>query len=78
VKVFAVVTIVVTGLGIWLYVAMQQSYGDYGTVRRVQCLSQLKSIARAALLYSDDNNLRLIPSSQWIDRLVEPSPKGSV
>ena len=61
--------------GVWLYVAMQQSYGPYGVVRRTACMSNLKKIAQATLLYAQDYDDRLMPSGQWMDALAVASGK---
>ncbi len=63
--------VVVLGLGYWLYDGMRRSYGPYGVVRRTACLSNLKQIGRAALLYAEDSDGRLMPGARWMD-VLEP------
>ncbi len=48
---------------------MKATYGPYGVVRRTQCISNLKSIVQASLLYAEANNDRLMPSLYWTDSL---------
>lgn len=61
--------VVALGGGYWLYAAAMQSYGPYGVVRRVACMSNLKKVAQATLVYAQDYDDRLMPSGQWMDAL---------
>lgn len=66
---------IILGVGAWLVSTAHQTYGPYGDVRRVNCMSNLKTIAKGMLLYAEDNDGRLVPKDEWMDRLLA-SGKG--
>lgn len=69
-KVWIIVAIVLGGLGVWLYTGLQQTYGLYGIAKRVSCRSNIGQIAKAALIYTENNDGRLMPSEKWMDTLL--------
>lgn len=64
------------GVGLWFYKAFQDDYGPYGNLRRMACKGNLNRMAKAAILYSEDYDDRLMPSDRWMDCLVAKSSTG--
>lgn len=73
----AILTVGVLALGgWWVYAALQDSYGRYGTVRRTVCFSNLKQIAKGVQLYAEQNDGLLPSSSNWSNSLLEDTSRG--
>jgi len=48
---------------------MDHDYGDYGSVRRTECMSNLRQVSRGAELYASDFDDRLMPADRWMDSM---------
>lgn len=73
-KRFAVPSIILSllsGAGVWLYIGMQNSYGPYGTVTRTACISRLRQIGKATLVYSEDFDGRVMLAPTWMDQITK-------